>query len=152
VPGNWGPRWLLAGIFWNSGQVCVSGSRLLVERSIHDEFVAELASVAASMKVGDPLDITTQSGAINNAMQLQQNLQFVETAQSEGETLYQEGNQILQSTGGYYMEPTIVTDVGKDHTLVQKEAFGPVLAVTAFDDEHEAFALANSTELGLTLD
>jgi gamma-glutamyl-gamma-aminobutyraldehyde dehydrogenase len=133
----------------NSGQVCVAGSRLLVERSIHDEFVAELASVAAAMKVGDPLNITTQSGAVNNAMQLQQNLQFVETAQFEGGTLYQGGIQILKSTGGYYMEPTIVTDVGKDHTLAQKEVFGPVLAVTAFDDEHEAVELANSTELGL---
>lgn len=138
-----------AGIFRNSGQVCVAGSRLLIERSIHDEFVEELASVAAAMKVGDPLDVTTQSGAVNNAKQLQQNLQFVETAQSEGGTLYQGGSQILQDTGGYYMEPTIITDVGKDHTLAQKEVFGPVLAVTAFVDESEAVALANSTELGL---
>jgi gamma-glutamyl-gamma-aminobutyraldehyde dehydrogenase len=133
----------------NSGQVCVAGSRLLVERSIHDEFVEELASVAAAMKVGNPLDITTQSGAVNNAVQLQQNLQFVETAQLEGGTLYQGGNQTLKDTGGYYMEPTIVTAVAKDHTLAQKEVFGPVLAVTAFDDENEAVELANSTELGL---
>jgi gamma-glutamyl-gamma-aminobutyraldehyde dehydrogenase len=138
-----------AGIFRNSGQVCVAGSRLLVERSIHDEFVEELASVAAAMKVGNPLDITTQSGAVNNAVQLQQNLQFVETAQLEGGTLYQGGNQTLKDTGGYYMEPTIVTAVAKDHTLAQKEVFGPVLAVTAFDDENEAVELANSTELGL---
>lgn len=138
-----------AGIFRNAGQVCVAGSRLLVERSIHDEFVAELAAVAASMKVGDPLDITTQSGAVNNAVQLQQNLQFIETAQSEGGTLYQGGNQILTDTGGYYMEPTIVTEVAKDHTLALKEVFGPVVAVTAFDGEKEAVELANSTELGL---
>lgn len=138
-----------AGIFRNAGQVCVAGSRLIVERSIHDEFVAELAAVAACMKVGDPLDITTQSGAVNNAVQLQNNLQFIETAQSEGGTLYQGGNQILKDTGGYYMEPTIVTEVAKDHTLALKEVFGPVVAVTAFDSENEAVELANSTELGL---
>jgi gamma-glutamyl-gamma-aminobutyraldehyde dehydrogenase len=137
------------GIFRNSGQICVAGSRLLVERSIYDDFVAELASVAAAMKVGDPLDVTMQSGAVNNAKRLQQNLQFVETAQSEGGTLYQGGSQILQDTGSCYMEPTIITNVGKEHTVAQKEVFRPVVAVTAFDDEKEDVALANSTELGL---
>ncbi len=138
-----------AGIFRNSGQVCVAGSRLLVERSIHDEFVAALAKKAASMKVGDPLDITTKSGAVNNASQLQQNLEFVATAQSEGGKLYQGGKQLLKETGGYYMEPTIITDVAENHTVAQQEVFGPVLAVTAFDDEAEAISLANSTVYGL---
>lgn len=138
-----------AGIFRNSGQVCVAGSRLLVERSIHDEFVAELASAAAAMKVGDPLDITTQSGAVNNATQLEQNLKFVETAQTEGGTLFQGGRRILKDSGGYYMEPTIITNVGEQHTVAQKEVFGPVLAVTPFDDEEEAVRLANSTVYGL---
>lgn len=138
-----------AGIFRNSGQVCVAGSRLLVERCIHDEFIAELARCAASMKVGDPLDVTTQSGAINNKHQLEQNLQFVDTAQSEGGTLYQGGKRLLESTGGYYMEPTIITNVAESHTIAQREVFGPVLAVTAFDTEEEAIALANSTHYGL---
>jgi gamma-glutamyl-gamma-aminobutyraldehyde dehydrogenase len=138
-----------AGIFRNSGQVCVAGSRLLVERSIHDDFVAELARAAAAMKLGDPLDLTTQAGAVNNAAQLAQNLAFVETAQAEGGTLYQGGKRILEDTGGFYMEPTIVTDVAPTHTLAQKEVFGPVLAVTAFDTEAEAIRLANSTDFGL---
>lgn len=138
-----------AGIFRNSGQVCVAGSRLLVEASIHDEFVAELAKAAAAMKVGDPLDMTTQSGAVNNATQLDQNLEFVTTAQAEGGTLYQGGKRILQDTGGYYMEPTIITDVAQDHAVAQKEVFGPVLAVTAFNDEDDAIRLANSTDFGL---
>lgn len=137
------------GIFRNSGQVCVAGSRLLVERSVHDEFVEALAKAAASMKVGDPLDITTQSGAVNNATQLEQNLKFVETAQSEGGTLYQGGKRILEETGGYYMEPTIITGVAEGHTIAQKEVFGPVLAVTPFEDEAEAVKLANSTDYGL---
>lgn len=138
-----------AGIFRNSGQVCVAGSRLLVERAIHDEFVAELAKSAANMRVGDPLDLKTQAGAVNNATQLAQNLRFVETALSEGGTLLQGGGQILQETGGYFMEPTIITDVAEDHTVAQKEVFGPVLAVTAFDSEEEAIRLANSTDYGL---
>lgn len=138
-----------AGIFRNSGQVCVAGSRLIVERSIHNEFTDELAKCAAAMKIGDPLDINTQSGAVNNERQLQMNLDFVETAQAEGGNLYQGGKQILKETGGYYMEPTIVTGVEANHTLAQKEVFGPVLAVTAFDTEDEAVALANCTELGL---
>jgi len=137
------------GIFRNAGQVCVAGSRLLVERSVHDEFIAELASAAATMNVGDPLDVTTHCGAVNNATQLQQNLDFIETAKSEGGTVYQGGKRLLQETGGYYMEPTIVSKVAQEHTLAQKEVFGPVLAVTAFDTEQEAIALANSTDLGL---
>ena len=138
-----------AGIFRNSGQVCVAGSRLLVEDSVHDEFVELLAAEAAALKVGDPLDVNTTAGAINNAAQLEQNLSFVETAQSEGGTLYQGGNQLLADSGGFYMEPTIITDVLQQHTIAQQEVFGPVLAVTAFKDEAHAIALANSTEFGL---
>ena len=138
-----------AGIFRNSGQVCVAGSRLLVERSIHDDFIAELARAAAAMRVGDPLDLRTQAGAINSAVQLSQNLGFVATAQAEGGTLLQGGRRILEDTGGFYMEPTIITDVAPDHTLARKEVFGPVLAVTAFDTEAEAIALANTTDYGL---
>ena len=138
-----------AGIFRNSGQVCVAGSRLLIEATIHDEFVEALAKASAAMKVGDPLDLSTQAGAINNAAQLDQNLKFVETAQAEGGTLYQGGNRILGDTGGYFMEPTIITDVGENHTVAQKEVFGPVLAVTRFETEEEAVRLANSTDYGL---
>jgi len=138
-----------AGIFRNSGQVCVAGSRLLVQESIHDDFVAELSAASLAMKVGDPLDITTSSGAVNNAEQLAQNLQFVETAQAEGGTLYSGGQQLHADSGGYYMEPTIVTNVAKEHTVAQQEVFGPVLAVTAFKDDAHAMELANSTDFGL---
>lgn len=138
-----------AGIFRNSGQVCVAGSRLLVEASVHDEFVAELAKAAAAMQVGDPLNLATQAGAVNNAAQLAQNLGFVDTAQSEGGTLLQGGNRILENTGGYFMEPTIITDVLEQHTVARQEVFGPVLAVTKFEDEAEAIRLANSTDYGL---
>ncbi|MEM1073389.1 MAG: aldehyde dehydrogenase family protein [Pseudomonadota bacterium] len=138
-----------AGIFRNSGQVCVAGSRLLVEASIHEEFVALMAEKTAAIRVGDPLDFSTQSGAVNNLRQLEQNLSFVKTAQNEGGEVVYGGVQILQDTGGYFMEPTIVTGVSETHALAQKEVFGPVLAVTPFADEAEAIRLANSTEYGL---
>lgn len=138
-----------AGIFRNSGQVCVAGSRLLVERCIHDEFVDALSKASAQMTIGDPLDINTHAGAINNAKQLEQNLRFVELAAAEGGRIRQGGSQILQSSGGYFMEPTIVTDVLNEHSIAQQEVFGPVVGITPFDSEEEAIRLANSTVYGL---
>jgi gamma-glutamyl-gamma-aminobutyraldehyde dehydrogenase len=137
------------GIFRNAGQVCVAGSRLLVEASIHDEFVAAVARATEAMRVGDPLDVTTAIGAVNSEVQLKQNLGFVETAVKEGGTIVTGGARILQETGGYYMAPTIVTDVTQGATLTQKEVFGPVLGVTPFSDDDEAVRLANSTVYGL---
>ncbi|WP_370227902.1 aldehyde dehydrogenase family protein [Cognatishimia sp.] len=137
------------GIFRNSGQVCVAGSRLLVEASIHDEFVAAVAKAAEGMRVGDPLKVDTHIGAINSEGQLTANLGFVKTATAEGGKIVTGGDRILQDTGGYYMAPTVVTGVSRDATLAQKEVFGPVLAVTPFETEEEAIALANSTVYGL---
>lgn len=137
------------GIFRNAGQVCVAGSRLLVEDSIHDEFVAAVSNYAQSMHVGDPLSLDTAIGAVNSETQLQQNLGFVETAQAEGGRLITGGTQILHETGGYYMSPAVITGVTPDATLAQKEVFGPVLGVTTFSDEQEAVRLANSTVYGL---
>lgn len=137
------------GIFRNSGQVCVAGSRLLVERSIHDDFVALLADEAKKLRVGDPLDLSSQIGAINSETQLLGNLGFVADARKQGNTIALGGSRILESTGGYYMEPTIITDVAPDHRVAQEEVFGPVLAVTAFDSEKDALRIANSTDYGL---
>ena len=137
------------GIFRNAGQVCVAGSRLLVEDSIHDEFVAAVVKAAEAMPVGDPLDMTTAIGAVNSEVQLAANLGFVDTAKSEGGEVITGGGRILQDTGGYYMAPTVVTGVTADATLTQKEVFGPVLGVTSFADEAEATRLANATVYGL---
>lgn len=137
------------GIFRNAGQVCVAGSRLLVEASIHDDFVAEVARVAEAMKVGNPLDISTAIGAVNSETQLRQNLQFVTTAVEEGGTIATGGGQLLQETGGYFMAPTIITGVAPKATLAQQEVFGPVLAVTSFKDEADAIGLANDSIYGL---
>lgn len=137
------------GIFRNAGQVCVAGSRLLVERSIYDEFVAKLAAFSAKMKVGDPLDPSTAAGAVNSLRQLEQNLRFVDEARAQGRAVVLGGRRILEETGGYFMEPTIITGVEPDDALAQREVFGPVLAVIPFDTEADAVRIANGTDYGL---
>lgn len=98
--------------------------------------------------VGNPLDPATQAGAVNSLRQLEQNLSFVEEARAAGRTVLG-GSRILTETGGYFMEPTIVTGVDPADRLAQEEVFGPVLAVIPFDTEEEAIAIANGTEFGL---
>ena len=133
------------GIFRNAGQVCVAGSRLIVQRSIHDSFVEKIVTLTTKMRVGDPLKLDTQIGALNSQAHMHKVLSMLE---GESSIAYG-GAQVLAETGGFYMEPTIVTDMGPDDRLVREEVFGPVLTVTAFDDDAQAIRLANATELGL---
>jgi gamma-glutamyl-gamma-aminobutyraldehyde dehydrogenase len=137
------------GIFRNAGQVCVAGSRLLVEASIADDFLRALTSATAAMKPGNPLALTTQIGAVNSPAQLARNLGFIETARADGNEILLGGTQALAETGGWYMDPTIITGVRPEHRLFREEVFGPVLSVTTFTTEAEALALANATEYGL---
>lgn len=137
------------GIFRNSGQVCIAGSRLLVQASIHDEFLALLKQEAEKLLVGDPLKLESQIGAITSKTQLQKNLEFIDNARSEGALLVTGGKQVCQETGGYYVSPTIFSDVTKDMTLAREEVFGPVLGVMKFEDEAEALAIANDSIYGL---
>ena len=138
-----------SGIFRNSGQVCIAGSRLLVERSIHDEFVAKLTAIAEQMTVGDPLDPQSDAGAVHSERQLRQNLQFVEEAKAQGATVVTGGTRILEETGGFFMAPTVLAHVKPDDRVAQEEVFGPVLAVIPFETEEEAVALANDSAFGL---
>ncbi|MCK7615040.1 aldehyde dehydrogenase [Roseibium sediminicola] len=138
-----------AGIFRNSGQVCVAGSRLLVQEDIHDDFVAALCKEAEALKVGDPLDLSSQIGAVHSLPQLEAHLRFVATAESEGAERRTGGTRILEETGGYYMAPTVMTRVKPTDSIAQTEVFGPVLAVTSFKDEEDAIRIANSTDYGL---
>tara|TARA_B100000482_G_scaffold190302_1_gene173244 strand:- start:1894 stop:3378 length:1485 start_codon:yes stop_codon:yes gene_type:complete len=137
-------------IFRNSGQVCVAASRLIIEDSIHDDFIKSVIENAEELQVGNPLDITSDIGAINSETQLISNLQFVDIAKTEGSQIAIGGHQILKNTGGYYMEPTVVTNVKPNSTLFKEEVFGPVLAVSRFKTEEEAVKLANGTEFGLS--
>jgi len=136
-------------IFRNSGQVCVAGSRLIIEQSVHDEFVDALCQAAEQYVIGDPLDLSSHIGAVNNLDQLSKNIAAVAQAKHEGATLRMGGERLHESSGGYYLSPTVVTDVKPYHQLWQNEVFGPVLAVCSFSDEAEAVRLANDSELGL---
>ena len=137
-------------IFRNSGQVCVAASRLIIEDSIHDDFIKSVIENAEELQVGNPLDLTSDIGAINSETQLSSNLQFVDIAKTEGSQIAIGGNQILKNTGGYYMEPTVITNVKPNSTLFKEEVFGPVLSVSRFKTEEEAVTLANGTEFGLS--
>lgn len=137
------------GIYRNSGQVCVAGTRMLVQRSVHDEFVDRLQAIAASLRVGDPLDITTEIGAVSSARQLKKNLEAVQAAVCEGAHLRLGGHTLHPVAGGSYMAPTLFDAVTPTMTLAREEVFGPVLAVLPFDDEADAVRLANDSVYGL---
>ena len=136
------------GIFRNSGQVCVAGSRLLVERAIHDEFIEKVAKIAAGMKLGDPLQLTTEAGAISSEIQLRKDLDYAEQALAEGAVLRTGGRRVLEETGGFYMQPTVF-DVTPAMTLAREEVFGPILSVIPFESDDEALRIANATDYGL---
>ncbi len=138
-----------AGIFRNSGQVCVAGSRLLVQEDIYEDFVAEISRHAESFRVGNPLDLDSQIGAVHSLPELEANLDFVAKAEAEGAERRTGGGRILTETGGYYMAPTVMAGVKETDNLFRNEVFGPVLAVTPFRNEEEAICLANSTVYGL---
>ncbi len=134
---------VVGGIFRNAGQVCVAGSRLLVQNSIHDALLEEITRLTAALRVGDPLDLKTQVGALNSEAHMNRVLQMLQGVQATG------GEQILKESGGFYVEPAIVTNVEEPDSLFQQEVFGPVLTVTSFSDEADAVRLANASDLGL---
>ncbi|MDA9009371.1 aldehyde dehydrogenase [Alphaproteobacteria bacterium] len=137
------------GIFRNSGQVCVAGSRILVQSSIKERFLETFVKAAEALKVGDPLDLSNSIGAVTSSTQLAQNLAHVDAAKDEGGVLLTGGNRINEASGGYYMTPTVFVDVKPDMKLATNEVFGPVAAVMDFDDEAEAVTIANGTDYGL---
>ncbi len=137
------------GIFYNSGQVCTAGSRLLVADSIADEFLEKLHAVAQRIKAGDPLEPATRSGAMASEAQMKTALKYIETGKREGSTLTLGGNRTRADTGGFYVEPTIFDAVPPTATLAREEVFGPVLAITHFSEPDEAIRIANDTNYGL---
>ena len=139
----------IGGIFRNSGQVCVAGSRLIVEDSTKEAFLDLLKDRLAGFRTGDPLLIDTQAGAINNAEQLARIAGHVDAARAEGADVVTGGEVIHEDSGGYYYAPTILDGIGPGSGVFQNEVFGPVLSVTSFSDEAEAAALANATDYGL---
>lgn len=136
------------GIGFNTGQCCVSGSRLIVERSVAAEFEKLVAAKLAKVKVGDPLDPTTQIGAITTTAQNTTILSYIAKGKEEGARLVC-GGGALDFGRGQYIAPTLFGDVTGSMAIARDEIFGPVLAVMPFDSEDEAIAMANDTVYGL---
>jgi len=134
--------------FWNQGEICLCGSRIFVERSIHDEFVERFAAATKKLRIGDPLDDTTDVGALISEAHLQKVLGYIDLATKEGGTIVAGGHRLDRP--GYFVEPTIVTGLGCDCRTMQEEIFGPVVTITPFDGEDEALRFANSTRYGLS--
>ena len=137
------------GVFYNQGQVCTASSRLLVEESIKDAFVAKVTAAAKAIKVGDPFDPATQFGAMVSQRQMNTALDYIEKGQAEGGRLLMGGARIRDDSGGFYVEPSVLDNITPDNTLAQEEVFGPVLSVMTFREEQEAFRVANGTVYGL---
>jgi 4-guanidinobutyraldehyde dehydrogenase/NAD-dependent aldehyde dehydrogenase len=137
------------GIFYNSGQTCNAGSRLIVHRSLRDELVGRIAEVGRSLAPGEPLDPETRLGSMVDQRQLERVLGYVELGRREGARLVAGGEQVRRESGGYYVPPTILDGVDNAWQVAREEIFGPVLTVTTFDDDAEALRIANDTPYGL---
>lgn len=137
--------WLLT----NQGQICSVGSRLLVHRSIEAEMVEKIAARIKRIVMGNALEPNTTFGPVASANQCARVMQYIETAEAEGGQLVTGGRRALRESGGFFIEPTVFRDVPPTARIAQEEIFGPVLAVTPFDDEIEAIRIANGTMYGL---
>jgi acyl-CoA reductase-like NAD-dependent aldehyde dehydrogenase len=143
-------RGALNGIFYGKGEVCAAGSRLLVDRSIRDQFLEKVVARAKKMLPGDPMDGKTRQGAIASKTQLERNLRYIDTAKQEGATLLAGGGRHDIGTGkGYFLQPTVFGGVTPAMTIAREEIFGPVLAAIDFADLDEAIARANDSPYGL---
>ena len=134
-------------IFYNMGELCTAGSRLLVHRDIKDVFLDRLIAAARSYTPGNPLDPKTSMGAIVDQVQLDRVLGYIEAGRAESKLLLG-GGRVKQESGGYYIEPTIF-DTQADAKIAREEIFGPVLSVITFDTAEEAIRIANDSEYGL---
>ncbi len=138
-----------SGIFYNSGQTCNAGSRLVVHRSVREELVDRIAALGRDMAPGEPLDPATRLGSIVDGRQLDRVLGYVDLGRQEGATIVAGGERVREETGGFYIAPTILDGVDNRWRVAREEIFGPVLTVTEFEDEADALRIANDTPYGL---
>lgn len=137
------------GVFFNAGQCCNSSSRLIVEKSISEDFLARVEALTARVTVGDPLDEATKVGAIVNQNQMNRILGFVEGARRDGATVRAGGTR-METGKGLFMTPTVVSKVTRGMSIATDEVFGPVLSTLTFEDLDDAISIANSTHYGLS--
>ncbi|NXR12298.1 AL1L2 dehydrogenase, partial [Semnornis frantzii] len=139
----------MGAVYFNKGENCIAAGRLFVEESIHDEFVEKVVEEIKKMKIGDPLDRSTDHGPQNHKAHLEKLLQYCETGVKEGATLVYGGRQVCRP--GFFMEPTVFTDVEDHMYIAQEESFGPVMVISKFKngDIDGVLRRANTTEYGL---
>ncbi len=142
---------VISGIFAATGQTCIAGSRLLVQESIHDQFLDRLVAFAGTARMGDPMRSDTQIGPVTNKPQLEKILNYIRIARDEGARPVLGGARASRPEcgNGWFIEPTIFAGVRNDMRIAQEEVFGPVLAVIPFKDEDEAIAIGNDVVYGL---
>ena len=134
-------------IFFNAGQVCIAGSRLYVEEPVYDEVLAGIAKIAASLRVGPGLEEGTQMGPLVSAQQMRRVLGMIERGRAEGARVVTGGGRIERN--GFFVQPTVLADVGHDMSVVRQEIFGPVLCAMKFHDTGEVLEHTNDTDYGL---
>ncbi len=139
----------MMGVFLNSGQVCTAGTRILVEKSIHDEFVDSLVAATESMRLGPALDEDTSMGPVVSAEQMDRVTGYIDIGRSEGAEIVSGGERDASLGDGYYLQPTVFAGVRNDMRIAQEEIFGPVAAVIEVNDVEHAIAVANDTMYGL---
>lgn len=141
----------VAGIFAASGQTCIAGSRLLVQRSVHDEVMDRLLAIAKTARMGNPADMETQVGPITTTQQREKVLSYIDIAKSEGADCVFGGGIPTDDSlkDGWFVQPSIFTGVDNSMRIAQEEVFGPILSVIPFDDETQALEIANDTLYGL---
>jgi aldehyde dehydrogenase (NAD+) len=139
---------IVGGIFFNQGQVCCAGSRVLVQENIADDLVRRLRRRLETLRLGDPLDKNTDVGAINSARQLERISELSNVGEAEGAVRWDTGCALPQN--GFWFRPTLFTEVSQSHRIAQEEIFGPVLSVLTFRTPGEAVAKANNTPYGLS--
>ena len=141
----------ISGIFAATGQTCIAGSRLLVQKSIHDEFVARLIEVAKTAKIGDPMSLDTHVGPVTTPPQFKKVMDYLDIAKAEGANCVLGGGAYTGegAKGSQFVEPTIFTGVSNDMRIAQEEVFGPVLSVIPFEDEADALQIGNDINFGL---
>ncbi|EMY36212.1 Aldehyde Dehydrogenase, partial [Arthrobacter crystallopoietes BAB-32] len=137
---------LAGAAFWNAGQNCTAGSRILVQNSIREEFIALLAEEAKKIRLGTPTDPETEMGPLVEASAADRTMRYISEAVQAGATIAAGGNRALPETGGYFVEPTVLQDVTPDMPVALEEIFGPVVAVLGFDKPEEAIRIANESE------
>ena len=146
-------EWIFFGFAWNCGQICSATTRLIVQKQVADSVVARLVAAANKVKIGGPFDEGVECGPIGNKMQYDKVCGYLEKSKAEGLVPVCGGgrptNLGSQYENGYFITPTIFTNVTPQNTIFREEIFGPVLAVSTFETEQEAVELANNTEYGL---